>query len=423
MNIYQSLNTKSIECDVLVVGSGPGGSGAAYASASKGLDTILIDKKTRIGSPVECGEVMDPSLLSKFKINIDPTIISAKQEGTIFWINDDIKAENLSELWKSISVDRNALDKYFAYNATRMGANIVVNAELIDIEFDGDNAKSATINMNGKEITIIPKVIIAADGTYSTVANLHRTRRPNKSEIGVTASYEMTNVKLYDTNKVQMFFDEYTIGGYGYIIPKSKDSANIGLGKLGIDEHPWDSLEIFLNENKIVKPQVANAGIIEIKMGRTPITGPTLPLVKSNILYVGDAAGQNLSHVGEGALPSHVCGRVAGNVAAESIKKQNLAILNNYGEELDKTIGPILKECAKIRDSIFEIFSSNFSQYDKLFLIGLIVGEIVPVKYLDELEELCTLDISKRISRIKLILKKERLSDVIFISKHNECRG
>ena len=40
---------RTIQCDVVVVGAGPGGSMAAKYCAEGGLDTILIEKKAEIG--------------------------------------------------------------------------------------------------------------------------------------------------------------------------------------------------------------------------------------------------------------------------------------------------------------------------------------------------------------------------------------
>ena len=40
---------------VAVVGAGPAGSSAAEAVAASGVEVLLIDKKSEIGSPVQCG--------------------------------------------------------------------------------------------------------------------------------------------------------------------------------------------------------------------------------------------------------------------------------------------------------------------------------------------------------------------------------
>ena len=42
--------------DVVVVGAGPAGSCTARYAAAGGCDTLLIEKRQEIGSPVRCGE-------------------------------------------------------------------------------------------------------------------------------------------------------------------------------------------------------------------------------------------------------------------------------------------------------------------------------------------------------------------------------
>jgi flavin-dependent dehydrogenase len=42
-----------MQCDVLVVGAGPAGLGAAISSSKKGLKTILVEKSSEIGYPAK----------------------------------------------------------------------------------------------------------------------------------------------------------------------------------------------------------------------------------------------------------------------------------------------------------------------------------------------------------------------------------
>ncbi|MCK4583719.1 FAD-dependent oxidoreductase, partial [Candidatus Bathyarchaeota archaeon] len=44
------------QCDVLVVGAGPGGSMAARAAAENGVDVIFIEEHPVAGTPVYCAE-------------------------------------------------------------------------------------------------------------------------------------------------------------------------------------------------------------------------------------------------------------------------------------------------------------------------------------------------------------------------------
>ena len=45
-----------MKCDLVVVGGGPGGSMAAKAAASAGLNVVMLEKRQEIGDPVRCAE-------------------------------------------------------------------------------------------------------------------------------------------------------------------------------------------------------------------------------------------------------------------------------------------------------------------------------------------------------------------------------
>jgi len=406
-DFFNSITTR-LNCDVLVVGAGPAGSGAALTAAKNGAETVIIDKKNAIGTPIECGECLDPSLLDKYNIKLNPKIIRARHDGTIFYINKELKIDNRSLEWKSISVDRRDLDKSFAYEATSAGAKLLVGAELINAEISDDVISTAIVKTERREILIDPKIVIAADGTFSTVGKLQNRRKLDRGEIGCTVSYEMTNLKIKNPNMVQMFFDDLTGNGYGYIIPLSKNSANVGLGRLGIDEFPWEHLEVFLTEHPIVSPQVKDARIIEIKKGETPLTGPKLELLVGNVLYVGDSSAQNLSHVGEGVIPSHVCGMIAGEVAAKASKKGDISVLDQYPKKISEGIGILFKKCEKIRDKAVEVWSSDLPSNKKFMLGGLLISEVISPEDESTINQLTALNTKNDISEvINLSIKKQ----------------
>jgi geranylgeranyl reductase family protein len=401
---------------VLIVGCGPAGSGAAYNAAKAGLKTIIIDKKKTIGSPIECGECIDPSLLKTYGISLPPSIINAKQDGTVFTINNKILIDNHSKVWKSVTIDRQKLDKYFAYNASRAGATILAGFEAIGGDIEEGKINKVFVKTNNKTLMFEPKVVVAADGTFSTIAKLQNRPKLGKSDIGMTVSYEMTNINLKFKNRIQMFFDDICKFGYGYVIPKSKDSANVGIGMIGVEKHPWEHLQYLLDTHPIVKPQIKNSGIIEIKKGETPILGQKLQLVNENVLYVGDAAAQNLSHVGEGAIPSHICGKIAGKTVDNYIN--NNINLKQYPATISKTIGILFDECERIRDFVFDIWTSNLNLEFKNVLSGLLISEVMPPhekNFLYSLEDKSTKEIIKLVTTYVREKNREKLISIKMI--------
>ena len=52
--------------DVVIAGAGPAGSMAALEAAKSGLSVCLLEKTSKVGSKVRCGEAMSRSALEFF---------------------------------------------------------------------------------------------------------------------------------------------------------------------------------------------------------------------------------------------------------------------------------------------------------------------------------------------------------------------
>ena len=80
--------------DAIVVGAGPAGSITARCAASKGVRTLILDKKRKVGEPVQCGEFM----LSKNEIsNILPSVPNLNE---LFDFDTELISKNIHEIQK-----------------------------------------------------------------------------------------------------------------------------------------------------------------------------------------------------------------------------------------------------------------------------------------------------------------------------------
>ena len=57
MFTYSKAVAREFQCDVLVIGGGPAGFGAAVAAARNGADTILIERNAMLGGMATTGLV------------------------------------------------------------------------------------------------------------------------------------------------------------------------------------------------------------------------------------------------------------------------------------------------------------------------------------------------------------------------------
>ncbi len=356
-----------IECDVLVVGAGPAGCSAARAAAEAGAKTIFIDKKKEIGIPVQCAEAIGTYLIPFLPFRIPEEQLIWKIDGISFWA-EDITIKRKGGMWSSYAINRDQFDKWLANNAIGAGAKLLLDSELVDLEFREKYYVTNAIVKTRKGIRVIsPKVVIAADGADSTVLKLSRLKKEHEGSIGEIKSYEMHDLQLDNPYYDQLFIGEFAPGAYGYIFPKSKTTANVGAGFLFPQKSIDHCYEEFL-EVPVVKKQLKNGKEVTEKSGRVPFCYLTDKWNYGNVLLVGDAANQNIKPLVEGFLPAIACGDLAGKRAAKYVSGKNT--LDDYSKDIEHKLGFLFKDSDILLDIAYDLLQSNAAK-ERLLSLGI----------------------------------------------------
>ena len=320
---------KTYQCDIVIVGAGPGGSMAAKFCAAGGLDTILIEKKAEIGAPLRCAEGVSKKWLTEVGIEPDPIWIRADMKGAIIKSTqgtafqlDESKAGN--EV--GYVLERHLFDKALARDAAEAGAKIMMRTSATGI-IRGADGKIAGVKAKrmGEEIEIRAKAVVAADGYESQVgrwAGIDTTLK--LSDIDSCIQYRMCNLDVAPD------FCEFVIGsaapgGYVWIFPKGNGVANVGIGVMGSLCKKGADAKYYLDKFIAEDPRFAKAQILEI-MGGFVSTCPGLDCaVDDNIVLVGDAA-RIIDPITGGGI-CHACrtGMYAGKVLTECAKKNDFS--------------------------------------------------------------------------------------------------
>ncbi len=309
--------------DVIVVGAGPGGCMASYHASINGAKTLLIEKSQEIGEPVRCAEAIPK--LESFGISADSSFIRSHIVGGYLIAPNGKKILVKGGKTDGYVVERKIFDKHLAIRSARVGTKIAVKSRVVDLQHDGDYYK-VIVNHLGEEYRIKTKIVIAADGVESSIAEMAGLKcKKLPTEVCSCAEYEMTNVKLLDKEMMEFYFGDISPKGYAWIFPKG-DTANVGLGVIDKKKKAIDYLNEFI-EHPILEGRLKNATPVEFKCGGAPVGGPIEKTVSDNLMVVGDAAGQISPLSGGGIYLSMSCGSIAGEVASKCIKN------GNYDEE------------------------------------------------------------------------------------------
>ncbi len=356
----------AIECDVLVVGAGPAGSSAARASAEGGAETIFIDKKKEIGVPVKCAEGIGEYLFSYLPFKIPKELLAWKIDGISFW-TEDITIERTGSNWSGYAINRDEFDKWLANNAIKARARLFLETELIDLEIKGDyNVTKAIVKTPKGNKEIIPKVVIAADGVDSTILKLLGFKIQLERNCGYVHGFEMRNLKLDKPNNYQIFLGDFAPGAYAYIFPKSKTSANIGVGAIFHKKKLEQCYEEFVSLPQVAK-QIAEGILMENRSGWAPIRYITDKWNYGNVILTGDVANQNFKPFIEGFLPAIICGNLAGRVSSNFILGREP--LSNYAAYVENKLSKFFIESNRLIDILYR--TGELSDRGHLIRLGI----------------------------------------------------
>ncbi|MCY3835283.1 MAG: NAD(P)/FAD-dependent oxidoreductase [Anaerolineaceae bacterium] len=309
--------------DVIVVGAGPAGAIAARKAAESGMDTLLIEKRLEIGTPVRCGESFELHTASQYLEDIpnQPWVNTITRYFSIHNTKGDCVV--VPPISPSIICDRKIFDREVAYTAANAGVQVLVNARAESLLQDQDGAVvGLKINCMGSPLDVYSKVVIAADGTESQLARWAGLKSiPALSDLYVGTQFLVSGLSGQIRTDTSHYYVGEAIapGGYVWVFPKSADTANIGIvisGDRAEGTSAQGHLEGFLQE---VFPRARS--VLGQVTGGIPVTGGLKRLVTDGLMVVGDAAHQADPLTAGGIVLGMVAGDYAGTAAAQCIRE------------------------------------------------------------------------------------------------------
>ncbi|MHC1573296.1 MAG: NAD(P)/FAD-dependent oxidoreductase [Candidatus Syntropharchaeales archaeon] len=347
--------------DLIVVGAGPGGSMAAKTAAEEGVDVLLIEKRQEIGTPVRCAEGVGREELARY-ISPDERWISCDIDGAKIYAPDGSYV-TMSQTGKSGYVlERKVFDRALAQEAVRAGAEVVVKCRASGLLFNRGKVSGIEIMHLGKQHRIKSDIVIGADGIESKVGRWGGIDTSlSVDDIETCAQYLITGIEL------DGFFTEFYLGnnlapgGYAWVFPKGERMANVGIGINGGmvgDLRPIDYL------NRFVKSKFPDGKILEVVVGGVAICGPIERTVADGLMLVGDAARQSDPLTGGGIINAMKAGVIAGEVAADAIKRGDTSAdgLKAYEKRWRSDIGKKIGKMLKAKNVVFELSDSDLNK-------------------------------------------------------------
>ncbi len=311
-----------LSCDVVVVGAGPSGSATARYAALGGCDTILIEKRQEIGSPIRCGEGLARHFVEDTKLPFNRKWVAQEVKGAkIFSPNGTELTIEEKHAGNEVGIvlERDQFDKHVAKEAAKAGAKIMLKTTATAVLKDDGWIRGVRVKELEDEFNIHAKCVIASDGYESQVGRWAGFKTLLKAgDVTSTLQYRLTNIGPgHDfPDYCEFWLGKCAPAGYIWVFPKDETTANVGIG-VSLDRiHSRQDTKGFLDRWIAQDSRMDHAQPLDMVTGGVSTAAPVAKTVGNGIALVGDAARMidpiTGGGIGNGMTAGMICGKILG---------------------------------------------------------------------------------------------------------------
>jgi flavin-dependent dehydrogenase len=242
---------------------------------------------------------------------------------------------------------RSDLDQQVATLAEKQGVRIMEKT-LAEPVVEAGHLTAVTLTHDGNRDVVNPDITVIADGSMNRFGRDLGTARRKDYPMGLAARGYYTSPRSTDTfleSQLDMRDSAgATMPGYGWVFPLGDGTVNVGVGLLSTFKR-WKHV----NTTKMLADYVTIApGYWELSEGSRltdPVGGKLTmsfskgPLVGSNWITIGDAAGAINPWNGEGISYAYETGRIAADHVGRSLATGDFGLLRRYPQHLEDEYG------------------------------------------------------------------------------------
>jgi len=322
-------NSKRNLYDVIIIGAGPAGATLGYELASKGIDTLILEKE-RLPRYKPCAGGVTAKTLKLLDLDISPVTRQVVYGAKVTYKNN----KEFTKWYDKplvYMVMRDEFDHLLIQRAQEVNAVVADNQRVCQVQVTPKGVEVLTTHD-----TFRAEILVGADGANSVVAKSLGLMKGVELGIGIEAEILVPNERLIKWDSLIGLDLGHIRGRYGWIFPK-KDHLSIGIAGS-------------LRQAKRLKPyyqrilESHDLGTYKISKLRShflPVRKNGMAIEQGRSLLLGDAAGLVDPLTGEGIYYAIKSAQIAAPIIIQGL--QGTINLKDYQDAVDKEIMPELK--------------------------------------------------------------------------------
>jgi len=337
--------------DVVVVGAGPAGAASAILLAERGLAVTVVDRAEFPRSKI-CGEYLSPEASRVLdRLGVLKTLDTSgaaplagmritAPDGTV--LVGRYRAVGAFRPYRehAMGIERTTLDTVLADRLRALPVDFRERARATDVLVEGDRVVGVSgVGADGAPLHLRARLVIAADGRHSIVAQRLGLRRPHRLRRMALVTYVSGVPDCRELGEIFVDPPDYAI-----LNPLAPDRINLSLVVPLADAAPWsDRLETFFQARVRQLPHLARRLAGALQEAAVRALGPLAYRVDEprvgGVLLVGDAGGFYDPFTGEGIFTALRSAELAAEVAARAVRSgdASLRALAVYARERRRT--------------------------------------------------------------------------------------
>ena len=317
-----------MQCDVAVVGAGPGGSAAAYWLARAGADALLVDK-AHFPRSKPCGDGLTPRAVGLLEsMGLGDSILKRGWTfaGVRIFAHDrrsslvNLRAGDDGQPRQGLVIPRRDLDDALRQQAVSAGARFLPGFTALAPHRRRGRLAGLQGRYDKRPLTIEAQLIVVATGANRTLVRALGLSDEDRLRALALRAYVAGLQGLDDY--IEIYLDRESLPGYAWVFPTGDGTANVGAGIRLNDVTTADGgRQLRATFDRLLRSSRLAGGQLLGRPQGFPLRTdfPAIPTYASGVLVVGEAAGLVNPLTGEGIALALESGQLAAEVASEAL--------------------------------------------------------------------------------------------------------